>query len=629
MNSIFRNVILLLISLCVFQAAHPQSLKYEVYVTAEQVTQLLGDDVKREAALNKFNELGMSKLYLETIRSGIKPEESTLIAVRDYFLQHGYEVIGSVATTNGNGFGTPSNQPGIWLNYESRKTCEDMAAHFKWIAGLFDEIMIDDFFATDDISEESINAKRDRSWSEYRLELMTNFAIENVIQPARETNPNVKIILKFPQWYDRFHKFGYNVETAPQLFDRIWVGTETRNPETKRFGFTMPTMGFINYSWLKILAGKKIGGGWFDFGDCTPESFLMQAYQTVLAGADELILFQAESVLQPDPCFATFRKRQNAITALRNIIANQNIAGTLAYKPPQSEGSDENGAANLYLFDYAATIGLSPVMSPVSNALHQTVFLSRQAADDENIFDSIQKWLRENRTVIITPDFLMAANNSELVNLAGFQAPFILSSQREAVTQFKVDQNILESFHVSGQEKNGQNNPTVELRQIPQPIQASILASGLTNKGEIPLVVQKKFNQGKILTLNFDTFTHNEFAPDKEQFLPPRPVFIQYLPDEIIQRIQQEIAYPFGLQIQTVNHTGIYFYDRHNVVLSNFNPTTVDIDIRVLNNRQLLLDNHFPHLPESQCVLSEKKDDILSYRVRVPSWDLTVLTWDE
>ena len=53
----------------------------------------------------------------------------------------------------------------------------------------------------------------------------------------------VRLIIKFPQWYDRFHLFGYDPPRMAEAFDKVWVGTEVRNPLTRRGGLNQ--MDFV------------------------------------------------------------------------------------------------------------------------------------------------------------------------------------------------------------------------------------------------------------------------------------------------------------------------------------------------------------------------------------------------
>ena len=424
----FRTIALLLAFTVFIPYAQTETIpRLEAYFMSGQVRALLASPEDRTKALQVLQEIGVTKVYLESIRDGVQPTTELLETARDFFQEHGIEASGGVTLISGNDFSTASDQPGLWLNYQTEKTRKDVAEHFRTIAAIFDEIMVDDFLATDDTSAISQQDKGDRTWSQYRLDLMSDFAKRYMIEPARAVNPDVKIIIKYPQWYDRFHKFGYDVVREPKLFNRVWVGTETRNPETKRYGYVMPTEGYINFSWLKSTAGKKIGGGWYDFGDCTKETYLMQAYQTVLAGAKELVLFEAGSLIQGNPCNETFLKRRDALFSLGEIVKDRKPMGICAYKPPHSNGSDTNGAGNLYVYDYLATLGLAPIPVAKVPDSAKTIFLPRQAADDPGIKDLVHTWLTAGKTLWMTPDFLCAVKDQKITAAAGFEYPLVLA----------------------------------------------------------------------------------------------------------------------------------------------------------------------------------------------------------
>ena len=342
--------------------ADAQPVEFQTYVTAGQVSTLFGDSQQSQTTIDALKRLHIQHVYLESIRGVEAAPLETLTAARDALLANGIGVSAGIATIFGEGFGVDSDKPGIWMNYQAEATQRDLADHISKIAPLFDELIVDDFLATDDESAGSLQARGERSWSEYRLELMTQISKEFIIAPARKANPDIRVVLKYPQWYDRFHRFGYNVVTGHQLYDRIWVGTETRNPDTVRFGFVQPTQGFINYTYIKSFAGEKMGGAWFDFGDCTPGAYLMQAYQSVMAGARELVLFETGSIIANHECLSPFRERQAAVSTLGEIVSDARLVGIPSYKPAHSEASDALGGANLYIYDYLACMGLTPVM---------------------------------------------------------------------------------------------------------------------------------------------------------------------------------------------------------------------------------------------------------------------------
>jgi hypothetical protein len=52
---------------------------------------------------------------------------------------------------------------------------------------------------------------------------MAHLSRERIRAPARRVNPQVRLIIKYPQWYDRFHERGDDVIRQTADFDRIWV----------------------------------------------------------------------------------------------------------------------------------------------------------------------------------------------------------------------------------------------------------------------------------------------------------------------------------------------------------------------------------------------------------------------
>ena len=88
------------------------------------------------------------------------------------------------------------------------------------------------------------------TWEDYRCELMTRLSRDYVLDAARRVNPRVKLIIKYPQWYDQFHERGYEIVRETADFDRIWVGTETRDYTDKRWGGTVQYEAYFIMRWL-------------------------------------------------------------------------------------------------------------------------------------------------------------------------------------------------------------------------------------------------------------------------------------------------------------------------------------------------------------------------------------------
>jgi hypothetical protein len=164
----------------------------------------------------------------------------------NFLKENGFKVVGGIATVPGNDFRVKHEGPLGWFNWQNQKTRDDLRKVIEDSAPFFESFIVDDFLCTSDTSLESKAAKGERSWSEYRRELLTDLSRSVFIDPAKEKNPGIKMIIKYPQWYDRFHIFGYDVNTKTELFDGIWVGIESRSKYTQLFGFVQPYEGFVN-----------------------------------------------------------------------------------------------------------------------------------------------------------------------------------------------------------------------------------------------------------------------------------------------------------------------------------------------------------------------------------------------
>jgi hypothetical protein len=287
--------------------------------------------------------MGISKVYVETFRDGYQAEAQALETARDFFRQAGLRVSGCVTTTH---IGKPSTGWDVAVCYTNRKNQERLESIFRFAARIFDEIMIDDFFFTDCECAECASAKGPMSWQQYREKLMLEMARDRVLGPAKQVNPKVKVILKYPQWYDHFQDRGYIADRETELFDSIWVGTELRDPSSDQWGHKQQYGGYFIYRWFKDIGGEKTGGGWFDPFGTNATIYLDQPLITVLAGAPEVFLFHYGSLIS-----SQYKEQAEALAARRKEFDDLgklvgNWAGIPAYKPVSSEPGDES-----YLFD--------------------------------------------------------------------------------------------------------------------------------------------------------------------------------------------------------------------------------------------------------------------------------------
>lgn len=378
--------------------------------TAQNLRDRLESEEGLARAVGWCRDTGVTKAYVESFRGNYRVPRELLVRVRDRLRAEGLEVSGCVTTTQ---VGKPSNGWDQISCYTDGPTQETLGEIFAYTAGLFDEIMIDDFWFTDCQCPECTGARQKRqvaignetfpvsgdSWADYRCELLLQLSKCRILEPARRVNPVVKVIIKYPQWYDRFQDRGYDVVRETELFDRTWVGTETRDYDDRRWGGTVQYEAYFLMRWLGGIGGAKCGGGWFDPYGTTERTYVEQARQTVLAGARESVLFCYGS-LQEGTGPANVRALRAELPGLLDVAAQmqrRQPVGIAAYKPPGSEPGKEDR-----VFDFVGMLGLPLVPCHQFPADAKAVFLSEHALKDAGIAPNLEAFLQSGKPVLLT-----------------------------------------------------------------------------------------------------------------------------------------------------------------------------------------------------------------------------------
>ena len=371
-------------------------LRISTLFTAQNVRDHLSGEEGLSKALAWCKKTGVTHVFLETFRSNYTAERSTLQRAKARFKAEGFDVSGCVTTTKVGKISTGWNLISCYTNERTQNQLQEI---FEYTASIFDEIMIDDFLFTDCQCDECKAARGDQSWADYRCDLMVAISRDRILGPARAVNPNVKIIIKYPQWYDDFHNRGYEVSRETADYDKIWVGTETRDYDNPRWGGKVQYEAYYIMRWLGEIGGDKTGGGWFDPYGTTENTYVEQARQTVLADAKEMLLFCYGS-LQRDTGPANVEKLRAEIPGLfklAELVRGKPIRGIMAPKPPNSDAHDEQ-----YVFDFVGMLGLPLVPTATISADAEAAFFSVHALKDPAFGDKLQRMLAANKPVLIT-----------------------------------------------------------------------------------------------------------------------------------------------------------------------------------------------------------------------------------
>ncbi|MHC4737117.1 MAG: hypothetical protein ACYTDW_22115 [Planctomycetota bacterium] len=373
------KIISLLTLICPSQA--PQSLwelanenkellRISTLFTAQNVRAYLSTDEGINNAIAWCKESGVTHVFIETYRGRYTAERKVLQHAKSRFTAAGFDVSGCVTTTK---IGKISTLQKI----------------FEYTASIFNEIMVDDFLFTDCECDECQKARGDKTWADYRCELMTKVNQDRILKAVRAVNPGVKIIIKYPQWYDNFHNRGYEVVQQTADFDKIWVGTETRDYDSQRWGRKVQYEAYYIMRWLGEIGGSKTGGGWFDPYGTTENTYVDK----------EMLLFCYGSLLrETGPAnVKKLRKEIPGMFKLAKFVRNKPIKGIHAPKPPNSDADGEQ-----YVFDFVGMLGLPLVPAAEIRSDVKAAFFAVHSLKDPAFSGKLNKMLNAKKPVLIT-----------------------------------------------------------------------------------------------------------------------------------------------------------------------------------------------------------------------------------
>jgi hypothetical protein len=490
------------------------------------------------------------KIYLETYRN-ITVQREKMQAVKKLFTEHGYAVSGGITPVE------PGTLMGAmcYTNPEIRKKLGNICAY---TADLFDEIMFDDFYFTNCRCELCIAARGERSWAEFRLSLMSGVS-EELIKRAKEVNPAVHMIIKYPNWYESYPACGYNPEDQPDMFDSIYTGTETRDPHYPHQNLQRYLSYFLPRLMENIKPGLN-GGGWYDLFECSLEDYVQQAYLTMFAKCRENMLF-CFPLLVNSP--AVYMAAAGAVYDDADNIMNQlgEPVGIACYKPFHSHGER-------HLYDYLGMLGipLEPYPEYPENA--DVIILTASAAWDNVIVERICQSLLKGAKVIITSGLYKLLENRGIRDIFPIE-----------VTEKCVKSDVFTNI-VYGQNNIGSSKAFGEIT-IPHIGYATndiwALSSASTPYESHPLLLCGEYGKGKMYVLN----------------TPNNKADLYKLPVETLTLLRSELDLPVTLEAAA--KIGLFMYDNNTFIISSFTerPENVRFCIKRENVSLTLLTSNW------------------------------------
>jgi hypothetical protein len=530
---------------------------------------------------NRINrQLKVDKVYIEAQRNRTLATDAELETVKKFFVDRGVKVAGGMALSDG-GFGQfhsfcytdPADRQFI------KQAAELAARHF-------DEIIQDDFFFVSTKNDSDIAARGTNTWTQFRLGLMDEAAENLIIKPARAVNPKVKLIIKFPNWYEHFQGLGYDLDREPKLFDGIYTGTETRDPASTDQHLQQYESYLIIRYFENIKPGGN-GGGWVDtFSIRYIDRYAEQLRDTMFAKARQMMLFEWSAMGRPirpgereawqdlhtsfdynqllqaysnnapvessDPTIA--RVAGYALEQVDPFLGQLgNPIGIASYKPYQSTGED-------FLHNYFGMIGIPIDLYPQFPTNANLVLLTESAKFDPDIIAKIKGQLTAGKTVVITSGLLHALQHKGVEDIV-----------EARYTDHKVLAHEYSGGFGAGNGSTLAGGKTEDIL-FPEIFfltnDAWPVVRLLANGNGYPLLLMDRYSKG-ILYI----WTMPENFSD-----------LYSLPPGVTGAIKNYLMRGFPVRLDGPGQVALFAYDNHTFIVESYLPAETDVKVSLTGN---------------------------------------------
>jgi hypothetical protein len=391
-------------------------------------------------------------------------------------------------------------------------------------------------------------------------------------------NPKVKMVVKFPNWYEHFQGSGFDLECGPKIFDGIYTGTETRDPVmTDQHLQQYESYQIIRY--FENIAPGRNGGGWVDTSSirCL-DRYAEQVWDTMFAKAHEITLFEWSAMTRPFetgdraawanlPTSFNYSEMTNGVSAPTWArVAGYSLeqadrflgklghpVGIASYKPFHSTGED-------FLHNYLGMIGIPIDLRPEFPTNANLVLLTEAAKADPDIVAKIKGQLVAGKNVVITSGLLRALQGKGIEDIAEIRW---------------TDRKFLAHQYAGGfgagnfSTLDGETNADALFPEIDFLTNDSwSLVRAEANGNGFPLLLLNRYSKGVLYVWTMpDNFTD-----------------LYALPPEVTTAIKNFVMRGFPLRLDGPAQVAIFAYDNGAFIVQNFSATPADVKISTLGN---------------------------------------------
>jgi hypothetical protein len=582
LSSLRRLAATLLVAACCAVATRSGAGQYTNFTTAIYIPvgvllgfynpQQLAGDWERISA-----QIKVDKVYIEVQRDRTIAKDDLIVPVKKFFAERGVSVAGGMALSDGGGgqfrsfcYTDPEDRAFI------KRAVEQAAKHF-------DEVIQDDFFFVTTKFDSDIAAKGDRSWSQFRLDLMNEASESLLLKPARAVNPKVKMVIKYPNWYEHFHGSGFDLDRQPRLFDGVYTGTETRDPEITDQNLQQYESYQVFRYFENIKPGGN-GGGWVDtYSIRYIDRYAEQLWNTLFAKAPEITLFEWSAMTRPivsgdraaweklPTSFNLAALRESWKTNAPASVPEPTIAraagysleqvdaflgklgqpiGIASYRPAHAWGED-------FLHNYFGMIGIPIDLHPTFPTNASTVLLTEAASFDPEIVAKIKGQLRAGKTVVITSGLLRALQGKGIEEIVELQYTDRKILAREYLGGFGAG----DGASLGGEQADGVLFPDIRfLTNDAWPVMRA-----LANGRGYPLLLMERYGKGVLYVWT----------------LPDNFNDLYRLPPAVTSELKGYLMAGFPVRLEGPGQVALFAYDNNTFIAQSYRSEPVDVTLSV------------------------------------------------
>lgn len=495
----------------------------------------------------------LNKAYLENHRGLVTVSQDKMRMAKRVFEKNGIKASGCITSTGLVNERRPSMFDTYCYSHE-----EDRAEYLRIVeelAEVVDEIILDDYFFCSCRCEKCIEAKGNRTWAQYRLDLMEDFS-RAITRKAKEVNPNMNFIIKYPNWYESWHENGYNPEKQRDIFDMVYSGTETRDAVYSQ-QHLQRYLSFSMVRHMENIAPGRCGGGWIDpwGSEENMTRWIEQANLTLLAKARELMLFNFEEMTTND----VFPSLGNELIRIDNICGKLGTpVGIHTYMPFNGDGEDQ-------LYTYLGMGGAAFDPTPDFDTNTAAVFCAQNASKDPDIMSKLEAYVRNGGQAVVTVGFMREQYDKGIKDMTSLR----LTGKRITGSEFYINFH----NHTNTIIADGHEDITYEVLQYKTNASWADV-SVISGAYNVPVLSEDNYGKGRLFILN----------------IPDNYADLYKLPAEVWAAINKVLSGDRELYIASDKQVSLFAYDNGVYGIQTYTTRRADVRIYIKDECKGVVD---------------------------------------